>query len=294
LLEFDYFKVSIQNLNKMTMLAGSPLLAQADHSLLGFTEDFSSYFDQAADSLLINTQNWFDTLLDERNEFCSTSSSACPSVTSELCDFDALMNDSFTQESQEHIQPAAEPDSILCLSPSKSNFHSKKNKKNTPNRTTKWSSLSTKEKTATLQDLMETVSQKLGLREQLEIIKIIDPNARLNPTDTEFFIDFDLMDDRKYDLVQLYVEKELRRYELSKTKEKKSSHKTTDTILKQKRTIEKRKEIIKKTEKLKAFRQIQKERRSGLFSREQVIAMASFTVTETESLSDEEEIDILS
>ena len=46
----------------------------------------------------IDTQNWFDTLLDERNEFCSVSSSACPSITSELSDFDALMNDSLSQE----------------------------------------------------------------------------------------------------------------------------------------------------------------------------------------------------
>ena len=98
--------------------------------------------------------------------------------------------------------------------------------------------MSIKEKTTTLEHLMETVSEKLGLREQLEIIKIINPNARLLPTDTEFFIgekflkytfysnwqikllllliyiyllDFDLMDDRKYDLVHLFVEKELRR-----------------------------------------------------------------------------------
>ena len=48
--------------------------------------------------------------------------------------------------------------------------------------------MSIKEKTTTLERLMETVSEKLGLREQLEIIKIINPNARLLPTDTEFFI----------------------------------------------------------------------------------------------------------
>lgn len=47
---------------------------------------------------LINSQSWFDSLLDERNEFCSVSSSACPSITSELSDFDALMSDSFSQE----------------------------------------------------------------------------------------------------------------------------------------------------------------------------------------------------
>lgn len=277
----------------MTMLANSPL-EQTDHGLFGVTEDFSSYFDQAADSLLIDTQNWFDTLLDERNEFCSVSSSACPSITSELSDFDALMNDSLTQENLDHEQPAADCNTNLCRTPVKSKCHIKTNIKTSPIRTSKWSSLSTKEKTATLEHLMETVSEKLGLREQLEIIKIIDPNARLLPTDTEFFIDFDLVDDRKYDLVQLYVEKELRRNKISESLEKKSTLKSCDKILKQKRKIQ-RKEILKKRDKLKAFRQMQKERRSGLFSREQVIAMASFTVTETETLEDEdEEVDILS
>jgi len=278
----------------MTMLASSPL-DQFDHNLFGVTEDdFSSYFYQAADSLRIDTQNWFDTLLDERNVFCSVSSSACPSITSELSDFDALMNDSFSQESLVQHTEEEERTTILCPSPNRRNCHPKK--KEAPPRTSKWSNMSIKEKTTTLERLMETVSEKLGLREQLEIIKIINPNARLLPTDTEFFIDFDLMDDRKYDLVQLFVEKELRRDRLSETPEKKTTQKNTDKILKQKRKMQ-RKEQIKKRDKLKAFKQLQKEERSGLFSREQVIAMASFTVTEQKEVvedEEEEEVDILS
>jgi len=280
----------------MTMLAASPL-EQSDHSLFGSSDDFSSYFHQAADSLFINTNSWFDSLLDERNEFCSVSSSACPSITSELSDFDALMNDSFSQETLERESDQAQPSSpTLCnrnlLKDQDKSRHSKN--KESKLRLSKWSMLTAEEKTSVLEDIMETVSQQLGLREQLDIIKIIDPDARLLPTDTEFFIDFDLMDDRKFDLLKLYVEKELRRENLSKELEKKTSiltKATPEKILKQKRKLE-RKELLKKRDKLKAFRQLRKERKSGLFSREQVIAMASFRVSE--EAETEEEIDILS
>ena len=44
---------------------------------------------------------------------------------------------------------------------------------------------------------------------QPEIQLIIMDNYNSNAF--VFFLDFDLMDDRKYDLVQLFVEKELRR-----------------------------------------------------------------------------------
>lgn len=280
------------------MLAASQM-EQNHHSLLDICDDFSSYFHQAADSLLIDTNNWFNSLLDERNEFCSVSSSACPSITSELSDFDALMNDSFSQETLERADDQAEPSSpSLCQrNNNKVNGNSRCNNSNKESklRTSKWSSFSANEKTAVLEDLMETVSEKLGLREQLDIIKIIDPGARLMPTDTEFFIDFDLMDDRKFELVKLYVDKELRRENLSDAMEKKKPSLKCDSsnkTLKQKRKIE-QKEIVKKRDKIKAFRQLRKERKSGLFSREQVIAMASFRVSE-EPESEGEEIDILS
>lgn len=272
------------------MLAVSPL-DQGDHSLMSMTDDFSSYFHQAADSLLINTNSWFDTLLDERNDFCSVSSSACPSITSELSDFDALMNESFTQENLERTEIQAEGSKETQSYRERNNIkHQKKKEGNL--RKSKWSGLSFIEKTAALEDLMETVSEKFGLREQLDIIKIIDPNAHLSPTDTEFFIDFDKMDDRKYDLMNIYVDKELRRETLSTTCEEKKltiPRNSANKILKQKRKIE-QKERLKKRDKLKVSRQKQKERKSGLFSRNQVIAMASFGVPE----GSDEEIDILS
>jgi len=285
----------------MTMLAASQM-EQSEHSLLGMCDDFSSYFHQAADSLYIDTNNWFNSLLDERNYFSSVSSSACPSITSELSDFDALMNESFSQETLERADDQAEPRSPSCKR-NKNRDNNGNNIRRTKNSESKlrnphskWSSFSANEKTELLEELMETVSEKLGLREQLDIIKIIDPDARLTSTDTEFFIDFDLMDDRKYELVKLYVDKEQRRENLSKPIEKtKTSLKcdSSDKLLKQKRKIVQQKEILKKRDKLKACRQLRKERKSGLFSREQVIAMASFTVSE-KCESEEEEVDILS
>ena len=50
------------------------------------------------------------------------------------------------------------------------------------------SSFTSSQQTAVLELVMDSVSQKLGLREQLDIINIINPNAQLSPTDTEFFI----------------------------------------------------------------------------------------------------------
>ena len=50
------------------------------------------------------------------------------------------------------------------------------------------SDMSAEEKTEALEMLITTVSEQLGLREQLELIRLIHPNANVAPTDTEFFI----------------------------------------------------------------------------------------------------------
>ena len=50
------------------------------------------------------------------------------------------------------------------------------------------SHLSQKERTKELEYLMQKTSEKLGLREQLDVIKIVNPKAELAPSATEFFI----------------------------------------------------------------------------------------------------------
>ncbi|KAI5085630.1 protein FAM199X, partial [Silurus meridionalis] len=45
--------------------------------------------------------------------------------------------------------------------------------------------------------LSRKVSTEMGLREQLDIIKIIDPSAQISPTDSEFIIELNCLTDDK-------------------------------------------------------------------------------------------------
>lgn len=47
----------------------------------------------------------------------------------------------------------------------------------------------------------------MGLREQLDIIKIIDPTAQISPTDSEFIIELNCLTDEKLKQVSygLYI-----------------------------------------------------------------------------------------
>lgn len=45
--------------------------------------------------------------------------------------------------------------------------------------------------------LSRKVSTEMGLREQLDIIKIIDPMAQISPTDSEFIIELNRLTDEK-------------------------------------------------------------------------------------------------
>lgn len=47
----------------------------------------------------------------------------------------------------------------------------------------------------------------MGLREQLDIIKIIDPSAQILPTDSEFIIELNCLTDEKLKQVMNYTNK---------------------------------------------------------------------------------------
>lgn len=51
--------------------------------------------------------------------------------------------------------------------------------------------------------LSRKVSTEMGLREQLDIIKIIDPTAQISPTDNEFIIELNCLTDEKLKQVHL-------------------------------------------------------------------------------------------
>lgn len=44
------------------------------------------------------------------------------------------------------------------------------------------------EKLSVIEHLSRLISTQLGLREQLEVIRLINPTANVSPTDTEFVI----------------------------------------------------------------------------------------------------------
>ena len=50
------------------------------------------------------------------------------------------------------------------------------------------SSMSNSEQVSVVEEISRIISEQLGLREQLEVIKIISPASNVSPTDTEFII----------------------------------------------------------------------------------------------------------
>lgn len=64
--------------------------------------------------------------------------------------------------------------------------------------------------------LSRKVSTEMGLREQLDIIKIIDPCAQISPTDSEFIIELNCLTDEK--LKQVGVQRRTQKVRRSQRK----------------------------------------------------------------------------
>uniref|UniRef100_A0A3B5QK73 Family with sequence similarity 199, X-linked n=1 Tax=Xiphophorus maculatus TaxID=8083 RepID=A0A3B5QK73_XIPMA len=81
------------------------------------------------------------------------------------------------------------------------------------------------------QYLSRKVSTEMGLREQLDIIKIIDPCAQISPTDSEFIIELNCLTDEKLKQVRSYIREHSPRLRASSTREgwKRSSHSSAST-----------------------------------------------------------------
>ncbi|KXJ25018.1 Protein FAM199X-B [Exaiptasia diaphana] len=67
------------------------------------------------------------------------------------------------------------------------------------------SKMNSEDQLQSIEYLTRVVSTTLGLREQLDIIRIISPDATVSSTDTEFFIDLDAFNDIKFQQLKLYV-----------------------------------------------------------------------------------------
>ncbi|KAJ8015214.1 hypothetical protein DPEC_G00023810 [Dallia pectoralis] len=94
-----------------------------------------------------------------------------------------------------------------------------------------WSAMSNDEQVEYIEYLSRKVSTEMGLREQLDIIKIIDPCAQISPTDSEFIIELNCLTDEKLKQVRNYIREHSPRQRPSTTRDswKRSGHSSAST-----------------------------------------------------------------
>lgn len=194
--------------------------------------------------------------------------------------------------------------------------------------TVQWTSLSPYQQVELVESLSAVISKQLGLREQLEVIRIINPHAALSPTDTEFAIDLTCLNDVKLLRVREYIKKHMQdtqnnnnsqsrgrsgshgnarnrcHHNNRQTPGRKNNHYddkcsscedeasiTNNSSNSHRKKATKRpqqQEWKAKTEERKRSRQDRKEERSGLFVQEEVMA-----VTPCDDNHVEDDVDIL-
>jgi hypothetical protein len=125
--------------------------------------------------------------------------------TSDLSDF--FENDYFSEldDTRSLFQQFPNPSSLLPApqrsAPSSPKLRAK-NRSNNHGRqlpTKLWSKMTSDEQTSTTEDLTRIINEQLGRREQLEIIRILQPDGpQLLPYQTEFILDFSRMNDDKH------------------------------------------------------------------------------------------------
>uniref|UniRef100_A0A8C2EXJ0 Family with sequence similarity 199, X-linked n=1 Tax=Cyprinus carpio TaxID=7962 RepID=A0A8C2EXJ0_CYPCA len=191
-----------------------------------------------------------------------------------------------------------------------------------------WSAMTNDEQVEYIEYLSRKVSTEMGLREQLDIIKIIDPSAQILPTDSEFIIELNCLTDEKLKQVRSYIREHSRRQQRSVKRSLASSvsaHSSSNTsitsssissssastassisrahsdgnlasaaerIRDSKKRSKQRKlqqKALRKRQ-LKELRQARKERLSGLFLIEEVL---SLRVTEEEEEDHCDALDVL-
>ena len=164
-----------------------------------------------------------------------------------------------------------------------------------------WKDMTSSQQRATIEHLTQVVSSRMGLREQLDVIRIVNPKAVVSATDTEFEIDLELLNCEKLDRIREYVKQH-------GVQEVKSSKNNQGSVRKSKR-----KDLNQHRNKAKAdkeqnallsrvYKQLLKEKRSGLFRNEQVISISKTKLRQETSQGnigndddddDDMEIDIL-
>ncbi|KAM4665153.1 protein FAM199X [Discoglossus pictus] len=94
---------------------------------------------------------------------------------------------------------------VIPSIPSSPSLPSKKKNKHRNLDELPWSAMTNDEQVEYIEYLSRKVSTEMGLREQLDIIKIIDPTAQISPTDSEFIIELNCLTDEKLKQVRSYI-----------------------------------------------------------------------------------------
>uniref|UniRef100_V5GVT1 Uncharacterized protein n=1 Tax=Ixodes ricinus TaxID=34613 RepID=V5GVT1_IXORI len=161
-----------------------------------------------------------------------------------------------------------------------------------------WSLMSGEEQLRTVEALTEAISRQLGLREQLDVIRIINPLASVDPAaDREFIVDLRHLDDRKLRQIADYVRRHAAaKEEVARPRPGRRSRRSTSDnsssgssnpsatkapinsgvaprTQKDKRKRHRREPAMASHQR-KARRQMLKEQRSGLFVHEQVLSLS--------------------
>ncbi|CAC5385754.1 unnamed protein product [Mytilus coruscus] len=179
------------------------------------------------------------------------------------------------------IIPPSEPASIDLSCNSCSNYSSK-NKRHK-----KWNELKEDEKVIVVDQLSQRISRDLGIREQLEVIRIIDPKSRISPTDKQFLIDITNMTEEKIEKIQDYI----KTHSCADCQSDDNGVSTSSPRKNKKRQMSQERKNRQRADRQrhrKEYRQILKEKRSGLFVKEEVLSMSRLTPP-----PEEEDIDIV-
>ncbi|XP_022313430.1 protein FAM199X-like [Crassostrea virginica] len=204
----------------------------------------------------------------------------------------SLLDDSHWTTSLESLSSISNVSSSSCSSQTTGHKSTPQPSRRKPiNFTTvKWSTLCDEEKTTVIEELSRIISNDLGLREQLEVIRIINPAAHVSPTDKEFVIDIFSINEEKLESIQEYLAGHVPMSSVTspdrgnvppKKQNKQSSKKHSSQEKKVRQKFYKQRQR-------KEYRQMMKERRSGLFAREEVLS-----VSEIEPGDGEGDVDVL-
>ncbi|XP_027038071.1 protein FAM199X-like [Pocillopora damicornis] len=164
-----------------------------------------------------------------------------------------------------------------------------------------WNKMSSDNQVEAVELLTRVASMTMGLREQMDIIKIINPEATVLPTDTEFEIDIESFNEAKFERIHRYIKDHLSRdscplcsESTSETCRQNSNFTHRKHSKRKPRGTLSMKRISRKSSKHKGLlkrvhRQMLKEQKSGLFQNEEVISLSSRNKDEANDV----EVDIL-